>query len=102
MKENSHASESRRFDRNRTASKLSSGMIKYDSKRRISKANSATTTNKSSVNLANNSANDLFSYKKISRCYDHMIRILIILISKSEDIESDKSTNLKDAQTRSD
>jgi hypothetical protein len=75
-------------------------MIKYDSKRRISKKNSTTSKDQGSINLANYSTNaNIFSYKKISRCYDYMIRILIILISKSNEIKLDESTDLKDVQT---
>ncbi len=82
--------ESRRSDRERKASKLAEKIIQYDSRKKMSRAN---------VIVENK-----FAYKKISKCYTHMIKILITLINMKDhsNDESDESQTLIEAMQRSD
>lgn len=46
---------------------------------------------------------DYFSYKKISKCYDHITRILATLAEKNNNYNNlNNSVNLKDAIARPD
>jgi hypothetical protein len=75
----------RRSDRERRASKLAEGMIQYDLRKKMLRAD---------VIIRNK-----FAYKKILKCLIHMIRVLVTLTT---DQQSDESQTLKNAMQRSD
>jgi hypothetical protein len=77
----------RRSDRKRRASKLAEGMIQYDSRKKMFRAD---------VIIRNK-----FAYKKILKCLIHMTRMLVTLIT-NDDQQSDESQILRDAMQRSD
>jgi hypothetical protein len=86
------ASASRKSRRLRKAFKLTERMIEYDSKRKTILR----------INLVSEKDEDLFSYKKILKCYDHMIRILITLTKENQShAELNESIDLKEAKSRS-
>jgi hypothetical protein len=92
VKELASASASRKSEHLRKALKLIDEMIKYNSKRKTI----------SRINLVSEKKN-LFSYKKIFKCYDHMIRILIILTKENQrHAELNESVDLKEVMRRSD
>jgi hypothetical protein len=93
VKELALASASKKSERLRKALKLTEKMIEYDSKRKTI----------SRINLVSEKDKNLFSYKKILKCYDHIIRILIILIKENQNhAELNESIDLKEAKNRSD
>jgi hypothetical protein len=67
------ASASRKSERLRKALKLTEKIIEYDSKRKTI----------SRTNLVSEKDKNNFSYKKILKCFDYMIRILIILMKEN-------------------
>jgi hypothetical protein len=75
----------RRLNRERRASKLAEGMIQYDLRKKMSRAD---------VIIRNK-----FAYKKILKCLIHMTRVLVTLIT---DQQSDEPQILKDAMQRPD
>jgi hypothetical protein len=82
----------RRSDRERKASKLAQRIIQYDLRKKMLRAN---------VVVENK-----FAYKKIFKCYTHMIKVLITLISSDNQSnstdQSDESQTLIEAMQRSD
>jgi hypothetical protein len=81
----------RRSDRKRKASKLAERIIQYDLRKKMSRAN---------VIVENK-----FAYKKIPKCYTHMIKVLVTLVNsddQSNSTESDESQTLTEAMQRSD
>jgi hypothetical protein len=91
--ERAPASASRKSERLRKAPKLTERMIEYDSKRKTIPR----------INLASKKDENLFSYKKIPKCYDHMIRILTTLTKEDQKhAELNESVDLKEAMKRSD
>jgi hypothetical protein len=83
--------ESRRSERKRKASKLAEGIIQYDLRKKISRAN---------VIIKNK-----FAHKKSTfECYTHMIKVLVTLISSDDQSndQSDESQTLNEATQRSD
>jgi hypothetical protein len=89
--ERASASAFRKSERLRKALKLIKRIIEYDSKRKTI----------SRINLASKKDENLFSYKKILKCYDYMIRILIILIKEDQKyVELNESVDLKEAIKR--
>jgi hypothetical protein len=87
------ASASRKSERLRKALKLTEKMIEYDSKRKTILR----------INLVSEKDENLFSYKKILKCYNYMIRILIILTKENQShAELNESVDLKKAKKRSD
>jgi hypothetical protein len=86
------ASASRKSKHIRKAFKLTERMIEYDSKRKTI----------SRINLVSEKDKNLFFYKKILKCYDHIIRILIILIKENQNhAELNESIDLKKVENRS-
>ncbi len=81
---------SRRLDRERKASKLAERIIQYDLRKKMLRAN---------VIVKNK-----FVYKKILKCYTHMIKVLITLINSEDhsNDQSDESQTLNEAMQRSD
>jgi hypothetical protein len=83
---------SRRSDRERKASKLAERIIQYDLRKKMSRANVV--------------VEDKFAYKKILKCYTHMIKVLITLINSDDQSnstdQSDESQTLIEAMQRSD
>jgi hypothetical protein len=78
---------SRRSKRERKTSKLAERIIQYDSRKKMSRAN---------VIVENK-----FVYKKIPKCYTHMIKVLITLIN-SDDQSFDQSSDQSDQFDQSD
>jgi hypothetical protein len=82
---------SKRSDRERKSFKLAEGIIQYDPRKKMLRANVI--------------VEDKFAHKKsIFECYTHMIKVLITLI-KSDDQsndQSDESQTLNEATQRSD
>jgi hypothetical protein len=74
----------RRSDRKRRASKLAEGMIQYDPRKKMSRADVI--------------IKDKFAYKKIPKCLTHMTRVLATLTAD----QSDEPQILKDVMQRSD
>jgi hypothetical protein len=80
--------EFRRSDRKRKASKLAEKIIQYDFRKKMLRAN---------VIIKNK-----FAYKKILKCYTHMIKILITLMNSDDqsfDQLSDQSDQSDESQT---
>jgi hypothetical protein len=81
---------SRRSGRERKASKLAEGIIQYDLRKKMSRANVI--------------IEDKFAYKKVPQCYTHMIKVLVTLINSDDQSndQSDESQILNEATQRSD
>jgi hypothetical protein len=82
---------SRQSGRERKASKLAEKIIQYDLRKKMSRAN---------VIVKNK-----FAYKKIFKCYTHMIKILVTLNNsddQSNSTESDELQTLNEVTQRSD
>jgi hypothetical protein len=82
---------SRRSGRERKASKLAEGIIQYDLRKKMPRANVV--------------VGDKFAYKKVSQCYTHMIKVLVTLINSDDQSNSsdfDESQNLNEAIQRAD
>jgi hypothetical protein len=87
------ASAPRKSGRLRKAPKLAEGMVEYDPKRKTIPR----------INLVSEKDEDLFSYKKIPKCYDHMVRILTTLTKENQGHAGlDEPIDLKEAKGRSD
>jgi hypothetical protein len=81
---------SKRSKRERKTSKLVERIIQYDLRKKMLHANVI--------------VKDKLTYKKISQCYTHMIKILITLINNDDQSndQSDKSQTLNEATQRFD
>jgi hypothetical protein len=77
----------RRSDRERRASKLAEGMIQYDPRKKMPRADVI--------------IRDKFAYKKIPKCLTHMTRVLATLIT-NDGQQSDEPQTLEDAMQRPD
>jgi hypothetical protein len=80
----------RRSDRERKAPKLAEGIIQYDPRKKMPRANVI--------------IGDKFAYKKVPQCYTHMTKVLTTLTNsdgQSND-QSDEPQTLYEATQRSD
>jgi hypothetical protein len=77
--------KSRRSDRKRKASKLAERIIQYDFRKKML--------------CANVIVEDKFAYKKILKCYTHMIKILITLINSDDQSFDDSNAQFDESQT---
>jgi hypothetical protein len=83
--------KSRQSKRKRKASKLAERIIQYDFRKKMPRANVI--------------VEDKFVYKKIPKCYTHMIKVLVTLINnndQSSSTEFDESQTLIEAMQLSD
>ncbi len=80
----------RRSGRERKASKLAEGIIQYDPRKKMPRAN---------VIIENK-----FAYKKVPQCYTHIIKVLVTLINSDDQSNDqfDESQILNEAMQRSD
>jgi hypothetical protein len=81
---------SRRSDRERKPLKLAEGIIQYDLRKKMPRANVV--------------VEDKFAYKKVPQCYTHMIKVLATLINSDDQSndQSDESQTLNEAIQRAD